>query len=351
MLSAAKQNQFYKAFLDKDNTFEGTFFVGIKSTGIFCRPTCSAKKAKIENCDFFNTAQESLLAGYRPCKICRPLSLPGEMSDVVKRLVDAVEEEPSHRWCDEDIRQRGFDPSTVRRHFKNRFGMTFVAYARARRMGIALKTIRDGERVIDAQIDAGYESGSGFRDAFSKIMGDSPAHKNKHAKILKADWIETPIGPMIALCDDDALHLLEFTDRRGLEREIERLRERENIAIVPGKTDITMQVRNELEAYFNGTLKTFTVPLKIYGAEFQQSVIKVLQTVPYAETRSYGDQARILGNPKAVRAVARANGTNQIAVIIPCHRIIGADGSLTGYAGGLARKKWLLDHERKSILM
>ena len=350
MLGSMKKDQaieYYKALLEREPEYEGVFFAGIKTTGIFCRPTCPARKPKFENCEFFKTTQEALLAGYRPCKRCKPMSLPNSPSQAMQVLVDAVEAEPEKRWKDKHVREMGLDPSTVRRQFKKRFGMTFIGYARARRMGVALKVIREGDKVINAQIDASYESASGFRDAFTKIMGTPPTKAKDHI-VLKADWIDTPLGAMLAVADDHALHLLEFTDRRGLEREIEHMRKTQNAAIIPGKNKILDQIKSELSTYFEGDLKTFRTPLNLYGSDFQISVLKVLMDIPYGETRSYAGHARILGNPKAVRAVARANGSNQIAIVIPCHRVIGSDGKLTGYAGGLARKQWLLDHERKN---
>lgn len=156
---------------------------------------------------------------------------------------------------------------------------------------------------------------------------------------------DTPLGAMVAIADEAALHLLEFTDRRGLEREIEKVRKSAKCAIVPGRTKIIDMIDRELKAYFDGTLKSFQTPLKLYGSDFQQSVLKTLMGISYGQTRSYKQQADILKNPNAVRAVARANGMNQIAIAIPCHRVIGSDGSLTGYAGGLLRKEWLLNHE------
>ena len=344
MLAPDRHSEFYTALLEKNSGYEGVFFAGIKTTGIFCRPTCTARKPKPENCEFFSTAQDALLAGYRPCKRCHPLSLPNGESDLIRTLVEAVESAPEKRWKDADFRALGVDSSTVRRQFKKRYGMTFVAYARARRMGLALQHIRKGHHVIDAQLETGYESASGFRDAFSKILGAPPSQGD--LMVLKAEWIDTLLGPMVAMADDDGLYLLEFTDRRGLEREVERLRKRLKAAIVPGRTDVIDSIETELRAYFEGTLQAFETPLTLSGTDFQKSVWQVLRGIPYGKTRSYGEQADILGNPKAVRAVARANGMNQIAIVIPCHRVIGADGSLTGYAGGLARKEWLLAHEQ-----
>lgn len=340
-----EHTQYYDAFLKSDPAYEGLFFAAIKTTGIFCRPTCKARKPKIENCDFFKTAQDALLAGYRPCKKCHPTNLPEQESALIKTLIAAIEANPEKRWKDADFRELGADSSTIRRHFKKRFGMTFVAYARARRMGLALKNIRSGEKIINAQIDTGYESASGFHDAFSRIMGAPPS--NKETMILHAEWIDTLLGPMIVIANDDALYLLEFTDRRGLEREIERMRKKLNTAIIPGHTKITNMIKSELGQYFSGRLKTFKTPIALLGTDFQKSVWETLKTIPYGETWSYADLAKAHGNPNAFRAVARANGTNQLPLIIPCHRVINRSGELGGYSGGLSRKQWLLNLEQK----
>jgi AraC family transcriptional regulator of adaptative response/methylated-DNA-[protein]-cysteine methyltransferase len=224
--------------------------------------------------------------------------------------------------------------------------MTFVEYARARRMGLAMKQIRSGGAVIDAQLTAGYESGSGFRDAFSRFMGVPPS-KAENSKILKASWIDTELGPMIAIADDEALYLLEFVDRRGLEREVERLRQKTKAAIVPGDTDPITSIRRELDLYFGGQLSEFKTPIHMIGSDFQKSVWRELIKIPAGSTASYSGIASVLGRPSAHRAVARANGTNQLAIIIPCHRVINANGDLCGYAGGLARKEWLIHHEKQ----
>lgn len=339
---ADRADEYYEALVAKDGDYEGVFFAGIKSTGIFCSATCPAKKPKRENCEFFPSAQDALLAGYRACKRCHPMAFPQQESPLVRQLIDAIEAEPERRWKDADFRALGVDSTTVRRQFKKRFGVTFVAYARARRMGLALEQIRRGEAVIDAQLNAGYESGSGFRDAFARIMGEAPKTANR--PVLQAAWVDSPLGPILVLTDDRALHLLEFTDRRGLEREIERQRKR--FAITPGRTSITDQIEAELADYFAGTLQQFQTPIEFGGTPFQQTVWRALTTIPYGETRSYAELAQQVGNPKGFRAAARANGCNQLAIIVPCHRVINASGELGGYAGGLVRKQWLLQHEQ-----
>lgn len=246
------------------------------------------------------------------------------------------------------------DALTARRQFKKRFGMTFVEYARARRMGIAMKQIRAGDAVIDAQMNTGYESSSGFRDAFSKIMGAPPTKfakkmENGHRTILKASWIDTKLGPMIAIADEAGLYLLEFVDRRGLEREVERLRLKTKAAIIPGATDPIKSITLELESYFEGKLKEFNTPLHLLGSPFQKLVWDELIRIPYGHTRSYMAQAEAIGKSTAYRAVANANGANQLAIVIPCHRIINSNGDLGGYGGGITRKQWLIEHEASHV--
>lgn len=346
MIASERYEQYYKALLEKNTEFEGLFYVGVKTTGVFCRPTCPARKPKFKNCEFFETAQQALLASYRPCQRCRPLSHPNSVSDIVRLLVEAVENNPEKRWKEQDFKNLSVDESTARRQFKKRFGMTFVEYARARRMGLALKNIRSGQTVLDSQLSTGYESSSGFRDAFSRIMGVAPTLVDD-SKILKASWIDTHLGPMIAIGDENVLYLLEFIDRRGLEREVERLRKRTKSAIVPGITEPIQSITRELGKYFEGTLTSFSTPIFLIGSPFQRSVWEQLMNIPPGKTSSYLDIAKSLGKPTASRAVAQANGANQLAILIPCHRVINANGDLGGYGGGLTRKNWLLTHEKQ----
>src|SRR5205085_8542550 len=236
------------------------------------------------------------------------------------------------------------DVSTARRQFKKRFGMTFVEYARARRIGLAMKHIKEGHAVIDVQLSTGYESSSGFRDAFSRIMGAAPTRANHLA--LKAAWLDTKLGPMIAIADENGLYLLEFVDRRGLENEVQRLRKKLKAAIIPGETPIIKSIESEITHYFNRTNYVFKTPIHPIGSLFQKRVWEELRKIPLGETRSYLDIAKSLKKPTAFRAVAQANGANQLAIIVPCHRVINTNGELGGYGGGVARKQWLLQHEK-----
>ncbi len=345
MFSKQKLQEYYNALLAKDAAYEGVFFVGVKTTSVFCRPSCPARKPNFENCEFFETAQQALLASYRPCKRCRPLSHPSRVPELVRKLVEAVEANPEKRWKERDFQELSTNAAQARRFFQKRLGMTFIEYARARRMGIALKQIRENTSVIDAQVSIGYESGSGFRDAFSRIMGAAPVRAGE-VFILYATWLDTPLGPMLAIGDESALYLLEFVDRRGLEREIERLRKKTRSAIIPGWTEPLRSIEAELIEYFRGARTQFTAPIRMLWSPFQKQVWKALQKIPSGTTQTYTDIARSIRKPTAVRAVANANGANQLAIVIPCHRVINLNGKPGGYGGGSARKQWLLNLEK-----
>jgi AraC family transcriptional regulator of adaptative response/methylated-DNA-[protein]-cysteine methyltransferase len=167
-----------------------------------------------------------------------------------------------------------------------------------------------------------------------------------NAKKCHAHPVETPLGTMVAICDADTLHLLEFADRAELPREVHKLAKTTGL-ICPGQTAATSKLMAELTTYFAGALTRFTLPLALHGTDFTKSVWAALTQIPHGTTQSYGTLAQSLGQPNATRAVARANGANQIAIVVPCHRVIGADGTLTGYAGGLWRKRALLDLESR----
>ncbi len=334
----------YNALLKRDTSSDGIFFVAVKTTGIFCRPICRARKPKIENVEFFDTARSALLSGYRPCKLCNPLGCTGDVPDWLKGLLKEIEETPGIKLRDFDLMQRNISPHRVRRWFKSNLGMTFQTYLRTLRIGKAFGQIKYGEKVTNAAFDANYESLSGFASSFKKTTGFSPVESN-NKKIITVTRIPTPLGPMLAGAIDDGICLLEFVDRRMIETQLNRLKKLMNAEILAGTHEHFKKLTNEIKSYFDGKLKEFTVPLSIPGTPFQKKVWSALQKIPYGETRSYQEQAGHIGNPKAVRAVARANGDNRIAIIIPCHRVIGSDGKLVGYGGGLRRKQYLLNLE------
>ena len=337
--------EMYQALLDRDPSYDGVFIVAVKTTSIFCRPVCPARKPKRENVEFFPTTSQALHAGYRPCKRCRPMDLKQSPPEWVQTLSDAVERDPASRIDDADLRALAIDPSRARRYFKEHYGMTFHAYHRAQRIGLALAEVRSGGDLLDVGMTHGYESASGFRDAFSRLFGKPPGSAREETCLL-AHWVDTPLGAMLAVANDDGLCLLEFVDRRGMETQVATLRKHFGTHVVPGRNPHLDLIADELDRYFDGSLTEFTVPLTHPGSPFQSSVWVILKTIPYGQTTSYGAIASQIGRPGASQAVGRANGDNRLAIVIPCHRVVRSDGHLCGYAGGLARKQWLLDHER-----
>ncbi len=164
----------YRALVNRDPSFEGIFFVGVRTTGIFCRPTCTAKKPARENVDFFATPNQALHDGYRPCLRCHPMDPDKRLPELIERLRVEVERAPGGRLTDKELAAMAIDPSTARRQFKRHYGMTFQAYHRARRLGLALSEVRRGGRVDEAKNGSGFGSASGFREAFTRVFGDSP---------------------------------------------------------------------------------------------------------------------------------------------------------------------------------
>jgi AraC family transcriptional regulator of adaptative response/methylated-DNA-[protein]-cysteine methyltransferase len=346
LLSLPSHETLYAALLARDPAYDGHVFVCVETTKVFCRLTCPARKPKSENTRFYDSAAQCFENGFRPCLRCRPLDRAREREPLVAELMDRLDREPERSWSEEDLLAMDLDPSTVRRAFKRHIGMTFLDLARLRQTGRGLERIAGGASVIDAQLEAGFESGSGFREAVTRLIGDCPAEL-RGRELLRADWIETPIGPMLAVADRHALHLLEFFDRKALPSELSRLRERTRSSIAFGRLPPIDGIEAELSAYFGGRSATFTTPLACHGSDLTRKVWDMLCEIPLGTTRSYAQIADRLRLRSGARAVARANGANQIAIAIPCHRVIGTNGDLTGYGGGLWRKRWLLEHERR----
>lgn len=339
-----------QAMLASDQSYDGVFYTAVRTTGIFCRPTCPARKPKPENVEFFATTDEALAAGYRPCKRCRPLQLPADTPDWVSTMLTHADRHPSKRWSDADITAAGVDPVRLRRWCRLHFGMTFHAWLRSRRLGAALVSLCDGESIDGTALDQGYESTSGFRDAFSKTFATTPA-RARDATPLLFRRLTTPLGPMIAMAESRGLVLLEFVDRPALVAEVEELKQRHGYAVAPGTMAHLDHVEQELREYFAGKRRVFTVPLITPGSPFEQATWTLLRAIPFGETRTYGGLAALLGRPGAARAVGLANGRNRVAIVVPCHRVIGADGNLTGYGGGKPRKAFLLRLERDVLAM
>jgi AraC family transcriptional regulator of adaptative response/methylated-DNA-[protein]-cysteine methyltransferase len=340
------RDEMIAAMLSCDASYEGVFFTAVVTTRIFCRPTCTARKPLPSNVVFYATAAEAQEAGFRPCLRCRPLELEGECPGWLRPLIDALEAEPDRRWTLADVENYSIAPARVRAWFKQRFGTTFSGYTRAQRLGLALDRLKSGTGIDDVAMESGFESISGFRDAFQKTFGVAPG-KASERKVLHYRHLTTPLGSMLAMAEASGVVLLEFCDRPALPRELEDLRHNHGYAAVPGDHLHLRTLEDELPRYFGGRLTAFSVPICAPGSAFDKGVWQALSGIPYGAIRTYAQLAQSLGRPTAVRAVAGANGRNRLAILLPCHRVVASDGGLGGYGGGMARKAFLLKLERQ----
>lgn len=222
----------YDALVRRDPMYEGTFIVGVKTTGIFCRPTCNARKPKFENVEFFDSVKEAIKNGYRACKVCNPLSRKGDQPEWLPGLINEIESQPAKKWKDYELDAAGFSPSKVRRYFKKAYDMTFHEHLRMSRINHAFLKIREGVSVThQTAFASGYESLSGFNDSYKKLTGYSPT---KSIQMITVNRIPTPLGTMMVGVVDQGLCLLEFTDRRMLERQLSILEQKMSAKMITG---------------------------------------------------------------------------------------------------------------------
>ncbi len=345
MLTLPPATEMEKAYRAKDKSYDGVFFFAVRSTGIFCKPSCAARNPLPENVEYFPTAREAITAGYRPCLRCHPVDGNDKPPGWVARLLALIERNSTAKYSDAQLRSFGIEPSRARRYFRKYYGITFQAYCRERRLGQSLEQIRRGTDLDDVALGFGYNSHSGFREAFVKTFGLSPG-RSRSCDCIVSSWIESPIGPLLTCATSEGICLLEFSDLRRIEGQFSSLRRHFKCAIVPGSNNHIEQLRHELEGYFKNELKNFSVNIHYPGTPFQRMVWSELLRIPYGTTVSYDEIARRIRLPGASRAVGTANGMNRIAIVIPCHRVINKDGNLGGYGGGVWRKKMLLELEQ-----
>ena len=348
----------YAAMQRRDRTFDGVFFVGVTSTGIFCRPVCPARTPLARNCSFHTSAAAAAAAGFRACKRCRPESAPGSPAWVgsaasVSRalgLIDAGgldDAVPVEALGD----RLGVGARQVRRLFARHLGVSPVAVAQAKRLAAAVVMIDAGTMsMAGIALAAGFGSVRRFNEVFAAVHGETPAIRRKRTKgammiALTLSRYAAPFAELLIVTDaDGVLRALDFSDYAT---RMQRLLARHYGAftLVDGTAPATVVAG--LDAYFAGDLAALdTILVATGGSDFQRQVWAALRAIPAGTTSGYGALAAAIGRPGAARAVGLANGLNPIGIVVPCHRVIGASGALTGYAGGVERKAWLLAHER-----
>ncbi|MFO0972572.1 MAG: methylated-DNA--[protein]-cysteine S-methyltransferase [Phycisphaerae bacterium] len=339
-------SEMVRAAMRRDRDYDGVFFIAVRTTGVFCRLGCPARLPRPENVEFFPTPDAAQRAGYRACRRCRPLEPSDATPEWIAPLLQRLGSAGGAPLRDRDLRARGIDPARARRFFRRRYGTTFLAYARGRRIGRALDQLKKGSRMIQAALDAGYQSPSGFSAAVSRLVGRRPA---RHAVALATQLLDSPLGPLLAAFRENRLAALEFVAGRVMKTFLAELGARFDAAVVPGTGPHFDRLRIQMGEYFTGQRTRFNLTLAETGTPFQRRVWNALCEIPYGQTRSYRDIARRVGSPAAVRAVGQANGRNPIAIVVPCHRVVNADGSLGGYGGEPWRKRFLLDLEQSTL--
>jgi AraC family transcriptional regulator of adaptative response/methylated-DNA-[protein]-cysteine methyltransferase len=342
------ENQRWQAVLDRDASHDGRFVFAVSSTGVYCRPSCPAKRPRRENVAFFLKTEEAERAGYRACLRCLPKAAGGNPKDhTVQAVCRYIEQH-----LDEPLtlsalgRVFGRSPFHLQRTFKAALGITPRAYADSCRVGEFKRNLRAGHFVTRALYDAGYSSSGRLYERTSSQLGMTPDQYRGGAiaTLIRYTFARSPLGSILIAATEKGVCAIQFGDSQeelesGLKREFPfAVRRRDDSALRTWTQAILRLMRGQrLHASF---------PLDIQATAFQRRVWEYLRTIPLGATRSYSEVAKAIGQPKAARAVARACATNPVAVTIPCHRVIRENSALGGYRWGLDRKKLLLEMER-----
>jgi AraC family transcriptional regulator of adaptative response/methylated-DNA-[protein]-cysteine methyltransferase len=333
----------WAAFMRRDRSWDGRVIGAVQTTGIYCKPSCPAKRPKREHVTFFATGEEARAAGFRACLRCKPDEVGRDREAVAKavKLIEAAEEPPSLAGLADAV---GYAPHHFQRIFKRDLGVSPAEYARGLRSRRAESALKESGRITDAVYDAGYSSPSGFYADAKERLGMTPSawRDGGRGETIRWTTFDSPIGPMLIAATSKGICRLTFDDS---EASLKRLFP--NATIVKDDGGMRQLVEGALEAIEHPAAMP-ELPIDVAGTAFQEAVWRELRKIPPGETRSYAEIAAAIGQPKAVRAVGTANGDNHVAVLIPCHRVIRSDGTLGGYAGGLDRKRKLLDAEQAS---
>ena len=346
----------WQQVLNRDTSADGKFFYAVKSTRIVCKPSCPSRRPRREQVEFFPTLDAARAAGFRPCKRCEPgrtVPKTDPQARVVTLAAKYLREHAGEPVKLADLaKAAGANRLTLLRGFRRIFGLSPAEYAKAQRLEKFRETVQEKKmRVTDAIYDAGFGSSSRLYENSGASLGMTPrAMRNGgEGQVIRYVTADSPLGRMLVAATDRGICSIVFgADDDEVSGELrERFPLAELVHDEGDKRYLTDAVRFIASQMTEHPLAV-TFPLDIRATAFQQRVWKALQEIPRGETRTYSGLAKELGNPTGTRAVARACATNPVAVIVPCHRVVGKDGSLTGYRWGVERKRQLLEAERGS---
>lgn len=331
----------WAAVLRRDRALDGRFVTGVLTTGIYCRPSCAARHPHRDNVRFFADGAAARAAGLRPCKRCLPDDVARDEAAVLAAIAAIRASEEPLALADL-ARRTGYSPTHFQRLFARHTGLSPAAYARALRAERARDALSQGGRVSDAIYDAGFSAPSRFYDMMEGSMGMAPSAWANGGRGVTIRWavVPTSLGDMLVAATDKGVCRLSFAE--GVEALAARF---PAATLVPGDADFAALLADVVAAVETPAQGFDHIPLDVKGTAFQEAVWRELRRIPAGETRSYADIAAAVGKPAAVRAAGSANGANNVAVLIPCHRVVRSDGSLGGYAYGLPIKAELLKRE------
>ncbi len=340
----------YAAILARDTAYDGVFFYGVRTTGVFCKPSCGARPAKRENVSFHSTVNAAIAAGFRACKRCRPdatgASLHTEVITAVCHLIDdAVAHDKPAPTLDDLARRSGFSPFHLHRLFKKATGLTPRAYAAGARANRVRAKLDEARTVSEAIHAAGYSSSSRFYEQATERLGMTPsrARRGGSGETVRFALGETSLGTLLVAATEKGVCTIQLgNDANELVHALER---RFSAATLVGDDEAFADVVATVVAFVESPRGALALPLDIRGTAFQERVWAALTAIAPGETVTYTQLAERIGQPRAVRAVASACAANEIAIAIPCHRVIRATGELAGYRWGVERKAALLRRE------
>ena len=343
---SASDEEAWAAFERRDRNWDGRVIGAVKTTGIYCKPSCPARRPKREHVEFFSDAASARVAGYRACMRCRPDDIGRDRQAVAKavRLIEQSEEPPNLTDLAAEV---GYAPHHFQRIFTRDVGVSPAAYARALRVNRAREALGENGSVTDAIYEAGYSGPSRFYADAKERLGMTPSawRDGGRGETIRYVVKDSPLGPLLVAATSKGICRLTFDEDASVLK-----RRFPNATVLPDDGTISAWAEGALMAIEHPS-QTPDLPIDVRGTAFQEAVWKELRRIPLGETRSYADIAAAVGQPQAVRAVGTANGSNPIAVLVPCHRVIRSDGSLGGYAGGLERKRKLLAAEGADPLL